>query len=150
MFSFIQFIINENKRSSERAEKILTRLQMSPKMALGKNEMRPIAPVVPWESRTHQGWPIDYDTFKEHGKSENVPLHLIDTTQKSIVPSYVKEKLKGTKKHDPDYPYMIHIPETGRYRLYDGNHRYTAAKLKGESILKGLVVHSDEKPKFEH
>lgn len=156
MSNFIQFLqlLSLDEERGERdvptALKILARIQKNKKMSVGNDEMRNIIPRVKWEQKTHKGSSIGYHTFKEHGQMRDVNVHSIDTAQHTVVPSVVAKKLKGTwKHHDPDVPYFIHDPDTGRHRLYDGNHRAVEARLRRSKTLKGLVIDADKTIKYD-
>lgn len=129
--------------------RLLHRLGKRDDMRLSSDEIRPLVPVIPWKQMTHRGWPISHETFAESGKMMDVPVHLIDTTQHSVLPKHLESKLKGAKDHDPPVPYLIHDPSTNRYRLFDGNHRVSAARLSRHETVSGLVVHADMPMKFD-
>jgi hypothetical protein len=154
MKSFRQHISEERTlRSPDTALRVLDRLKQ--KRMVSDKEMQTPVRVVPREQRTHKGWPIDHRTFSEEGKMKDVPVHLIDTTQETVLPDIIKNRIRGSHKQDPDAPdlvdapYLVRIPETGRYVLHDGNHRFVEAKLMRQPTLRGLVLHADPKPKFD-
>jgi hypothetical protein len=145
MLTFKQFLKEDKPpRDPNMAIKILNRIKQ--KRMVNNKEMLSLGPPLPEKERlkakTHKGWPIDFDTFKEEGEVRDVPLHTIRTTQETVLPDIIDQKLRGKRDSDTEHALFIKNPD-GTHTLYDGNHRYHEARLMRQTHMKGIVVDRD-------
>jgi hypothetical protein len=136
--------IREAKRTTARAEQLLHRISKMKKYkgkpyASARNPKAPVIksliPVVSVDDIPDVMLPHEYR--KKEGKIEDIPIKDMVSPQRSSTISGILDKLHGTGKKDNRDVETVH--HDGKHYLWNGNHRVAAAKLKGETHIKGKV-----------
>lgn len=77
------------------------------------------------------------DPFIDALPTKTIPMDNVYPTQLSISYNAFKDKLTGSPKDENDLPFVIHN-KLG-YFIFDGHHRLSLAKLRGDKYAKAKV-----------
>ena len=136
MKSFKQFL-EEAVRTTDRATKLATYIFARAKR---KNPSRMMSPPVLKASTPEEGFTQKHFNVmmklhkrKDDGEWQDVPIENIRTPQRYLDPKGIKKKIAGD---DKDSGELRGLKVNGNIHIPDGNHRISAARLRGDKTVR--------------
>ena len=151
MLSFRDFLLTEHVRSSMKAIRVLNRIARMKKFGSGEVSGT-LNTIIPRSDDSYAGTyyspkrfsarrnkefrpnTIDSKKFKHAGVTVTIPISKLKTAQDRIITKGVEYQLKNKVDSKPSVFY-----KDGKWVVKDGNHRITAARLRGKKNIKADV-----------
>lgn len=132
-------ILQEMPRTSEKADKLFHYI-LKRRGNTDSYDTKNLIKQKPWGSKLSKMSPSEIESSPSTHK--HIPTSKIYSDQRSVTLKTMRDKIS---KKDNKHPIFVHNSEKDTYHVMDGNHRVSAARLKGDKHIFGKVF----SPKWE-